>query len=220
MQTTFHASLHLTCCRERIISASRQFEAGFIGSFYTMDQLPKDRRAQIAIAGRSNVGKSSLLNRLLGKKKKLAKVSSTPGKTQSLNFYLINEQFYLVDLPGYGYAKASKSARARWRELIEDYLTSEKRLIGLLLLLDCRRDITEEDQQLVAWLTERQLPVLVAITKSDKLSKDKVNRKVRQVESELEIGAIPSSTLSGLGKNELMNAIHELVKRHTTTQKA
>ncbi len=214
MQSPGHAGSHSIRHREKTIKTHRQFEAIFVGSFYAIDQLPKDRRAQVAIAGRSNVGKSSLLNRLLGKRKKLAKVSATPGKTQSLNYYLINGEFYLVDLPGYGYARASRSAKAQWGKLIEDYLTGGKNLVGLLLLLDCRRETTDKDRQLLAWLAERELPVLVAITKSDKLSRDKIKRKVQQVEEELGLDAIPFSVVSGLGKNDLIAAVRELANTH------
>jgi GTP-binding protein len=150
------------------------------------------------------------LNRLLGQRK-LAKVSATPGKTRSLNFYLINDRFYLVDLPGYGYAKVPKKVKAGWGKLIENYLTKEKRLIGLVFLMDCRRDPTEEDRQLLDWLAQRRLPALVAVTKADKVNRDQLNRKVRRVEEELNLMAIPFSIKTGLGKNELARAVTDLV---------
>jgi len=191
--------------------ATRGFKANFVGSFFDLNQLPRDRLSQIAVAGRSNVGKSSLLNQLLGQRK-LAKVSSTPGKTRSLNFFLINEKYYLVDLPGYGYAKVPRSVKESWGKLIEDYLVNEERLIGLVLLLDCRRDPTEEDTKLIEWLEQRQVPVLVIVTKADKINRDQLNRKTRQVETELGAAVIPFSIKSGLGKNELVAAINELVR--------
>ena len=150
------------------------------------------------------------MNRLLGQRK-LAKVSSTPGKTRSLNFYLINDRFYLVDLPGYGYAKVPKKVKAGWGKLIEDYLVKEKRLIGLVLLLDCRREPTPEDLQLLDWLAARRLPALLAVTKADKINRDQLNRKVHAVESELNLPAISFSVKSGLGKNELARAVVDLV---------
>ena len=165
------------------------------------------------MAGRSNVGKSSLLNALCGSRK-LAKVSSTPGKTRSLNFFLVNDRFYLVDLPGYGYAKVSKQMRSDWARLIESYLQTAEPLIGLILLLDCRRDPTPEDAMLIEWLTARQLPVMGVITKADKLNRDKVNRKTRQVERELGIPAIPFSIKTGVGKHELVGAVLDLVEEH------
>ena len=154
------------------------------------------------------------MNRLLGQRK-LAKVSATPGKTRSLNFYLIDDRFYLVDLPGYGYAKVPKKVKAGWGKLIETYLVGEKRLIGLVLLLDCRRDPTPEDLQLLDWLAQRRLPALVAVTKADKINRDQLNRKVRRVEDELNLMAIPFSIKTGLGKNELARAVTDLVTEKT-----
>jgi len=198
--------------RERTIITSRQLNSQFIGSFFALDQIPKDRKPQIAIAGRSNVGKSSLLNRLLGSKK-LAKVSSTPGKTRSLNFFLVNDKFHLVDLPGYGYAKVPISVKMEWGILVRDYLTTVEHLVGLILLLDCRRETTVEDNELVAWLAERKLPVLIALTKADKLSRTRLNDKVREIEKELGTTVIACSAVSGLGKKELVDAVRELVGR-------
>jgi len=129
-----------------------------------------------------------------------------------LNFFLINEKYYLVDLPGYGYAKVPRSVKESWGKLIEDYLVNEERLIGLVLLLDCRRDPTEEDTKLIEWLEQRQVPVLVIVTKADKINRDQLNRKTRQVETELGAAVIPFSIKSGLGKNELVAAINELVR--------
>lgn len=194
-------------------------EASFVGSFFALDQLPRDRLPQVAVAGRSNVGKSSLLNQILSQRK-LARVSSTPGRTRSLNFFKIDNRYYIVDLPGYGYAKVSKSMRDEWGKLIEDYLTSADSLIGLVLLLDCRRELTQQDWELIGWLSERQLPVMVAITKADKLNKDKLNRKVRQFEAELGVAVIPFSIISALGKKALLASIRRLVDEHLQQAKA
>lgn len=201
--------------REITTIVARNPDAEFVGSFFALDQLPRDRLPQIAVAGRSNVGKSSLLNRIVGRKK-LAKVSRTPGRTRSLNFFRIDSSYYLVDLPGYGYAKVSKSMRDEWGQLIEDYLNEGKDLIGLLLLLDCRRDVTEADWRLIEWLSERKLPVLVAVTKADKLNRDKLNRRVQIIENELGVSAIPFSVVTGVGKNELWRALNDLVSDHTS----
>ena len=170
------------------------------------------------MAGRSNVGKSSLLNQIVSQRK-LAKVSSTPGRTRSLNYFKIDNRFYLVDLPGYGYAKVSKVLREQWGVLIEDYLTKCEDLIGMVLLLDSRRDPTAQDMELVAWLSERQLPVLVAVTKSDKLTRDAQNRKVRQTEEELGAAALAFSAVTGIGRIELMESIRQLVKDHKLQNK-
>ena len=169
----------------------------------------------MALAGRSNVGKSSLLNKLVGQKG-LAKVSGTPGKTRSLNFFLVNESFYLVDLPGYGYARVPKAVKESWGELVEQYLTGGSRLIGLVLLLDSRRDPTPEDAQMLEWLAARELPALIVLTKADKLKRSQINQKVQQVERDLQLSAIPTSVKSGMGKNDLVRAIVELVEESST----
>jgi GTP-binding protein len=188
-------------------------EAEFAGSFFDISELPRDSWPHIAIAGRSNVGKSTLLNKVLGRKK-LAKVSSTPGKTRSLNFFSVNGRFYLVDLPGYGYARASKQERKRWGILIEKYLTSAERLAGLVLLLDCRREPTPEDMTLLEWLSHRQVPVLGVVTKADKVGRFELNRKVEEIEEAMGIAALPFSSKSGIGKRELTKSILDLVKNY------
>ncbi|MBU8933817.1 MAG: ribosome biogenesis GTP-binding protein YihA/YsxC [candidate division Zixibacteria bacterium] len=196
------------------VSATKISTCSFVGSFFDLAQLPRDQRPQVAFAGRSNVGKSSLLNRLVGSKK-MAKVSNTPGKTRSLNFFLINNQYYLVDLPGYGYAKVSKAMRRDWGTLIETYLQHSENLVGLVLLLDCRRDITPEDDQLLEWLAKAGVPVMVAVTKTDKLNRDKAKRKVLQVERDLRVPAIGCSSVTGVGKKELLGSVRDLINEHT-----
>lgn len=191
-----------------------QFNCKFVGSFYALAQLPKDDLPCIALAGRSNVGKSSLLNRLVGQKN-MAKVSSTPGKTRALNFFLVNDKFYLVDLPGYGYAQVSKTIKATWGELIEQFLVKAEHLAGLVLLIDSRRDPTDEDIQMLAWLAQRKLVCMTVVTKSDKVNRDQLGRKVRQVELSLGVPALPFSALSGDGRKELSAAIAELVKEYS-----
>ncbi len=194
-------------------------EASFVGSFFALNQIPKDRLPQVAVAGRSNVGKSSLLNQIVGQRK-LAKVSGTPGRTRSLNYFKVDNRFYIVDLPGYGYAKVSKTMRAEWGKLIEEYLTGGDNLIGLILLLDCRRDPTPEDWELISWLSERQLPVMVTLTKSDKLNRDKLNRKVKQIEADLGVPVLPFSTVTGIGRRSLLTSIRDLVNEHFEQSKA
>lgn len=195
--------------------AIKNLECKFVGSFFDLSQIPKDARPQIAFAGRSNVGKSSLLNKLLGTKK-MVKVSKTPGKTRSLNFFLINDRYYFVDLPGYGYAKVSKQMRDEWGRLIEDYLENSKHLKGLALLLDSRRDPTAEDIQLLSWIADRKLAALAVVTKTDKLTRDKANRKVKQIQDRFNMTAIPFSTITGVGKKELLAAIDALMSESKT----
>ena len=142
-----------------------------------IEDLPRDRLPQIAFAGRSNVGKSTLLN-VLFNQRHLAYVSSTPGKTQTLNFYLVNSKFYLVDLPGYGYAKSAKTLRQAWQGLIESYLTGSEVLRLVVVLVDVRHPISELDLQLLEWLEARQQPYVVAATKADKLSGNELARNL------------------------------------------
>ena len=191
-----------------------EIDCQFVGSFYEFEKLPDDYLPQIAFAGRSNVGKSSLLNKLVGQKK-MAKVSSTPGKTRSINFFNVNKRFYFVDLPGYGYAKVSKTERESWGDLLEKYLTECQQLIGLVLLLDARREPTEENLMLTGWLEERKLPVIIALTKTDKLGRGELNEKVRAIQKEFDVAVIPFSIVSGIGKNEMLKAMSDLLKEET-----
>ena len=190
---------------------SRIVNCEFVGSYFSTRQIPDDSRPQVAFAGRSNVGKSTLLNHLVGRKK-MAKVSRTPGKTQSINFFLVNDRFYFVDLPGYGYARVPKKTKSGWQQLIEDYLAGSRFLIGLILLLDSRRDLTDQDKQLLKWLAARNLPVLGVLTKTDKISRDEVNRKVKQLQFQLDIAIIAFSALTNMGKKELLDSIHNLLQ--------
>lgn len=195
---------------------TNNIECEFVGSFFEVSQIPKNNRPQIAFAGRSNVGKSSLLNRLVGRKK-MAKVSQTPGKTRSLNYFLINNKCYFVDLPGYGYAKVPKAVRNSWGKLIENYLVQCEQLAGLVLLLDSRRDFTDQDRQMLEWLSEQGLPVLPVSTKIDKLGKNAAVKKRRQIEAELGVEVIQFSSVSGVGKKELMSAIGFLIANTNQT---
>lgn len=139
------------------------------------NQYPKDNLAEIALAGRSNVGKSSLINTLLHRKN-LARTSSQPGKTQTLNFYLVNDDFYLVDVPGYGYARVSQKKRQEFGEMIQDYLETRANLKGLILLIDSRHEPTKDDVAMYDYAQYLDLPILVVCTKIDKLKKSQVNK--------------------------------------------
>lgn len=141
----------------------------FSAAVATPESMLKTNKPEIAFLGRSNVGKSSLMNSLL-KVSGLARTSSTPGRTQSLNFFLINEEFYFVDLPGYGYAKASKNKRQEWGKLIEKYLAERQQLVLSILIVDARHEPSPLDLQMISWLQHFGLPYLVVSTKVDKLS--------------------------------------------------
>lgn len=150
---------------------------------YTQDSFPSHLSSngcmlpEIAIAGRSNVGKSSLINHLLGKK--LAKTSSTPGKTQSINFFCVDEQAALVDLPGYGYAKVSKQVREQWIKIIDQYFQYRSSLELILFLIDSRRELTEEDCAFVKWAAFKNKPMLLIFTKADKISENEKRKKTQ-----------------------------------------
>lgn len=178
-------------------------------------QLPDDALPEIALAGRSNVGKSSLINRMLNRKQ-LARTSAVPGKTQTLNYYRINDELYFVDFPGYGYAKVSKSERMRWGRLIERYLTQREELKLLLLLIDIRHPPTKDDQSMYEWVTYHGLPVCIVATKSDKLSRSRVPQHVKQIRQTLaapdSVPVIPFSSETGAGRDELWARILEAAK--------
>lgn len=174
---------------------------------------PDSKLPEIAFAGRSNVGKSSLLNSLV-RRKSFARVSKTPGRTREINFFRINNQFLFVDLPGYGYARISKEKKAEWRPLIESYLGRTAQLRGLVLLLDIRRDPSDDDRSMLDFLARLEIPTLIALTKSDKISKAAVQARVDDISRTLSIDAeqiIPFSVVTGHGRTELLEAIMQLV---------
>jgi GTP-binding protein len=189
-------------------------ELEFLGGVATAGGWrPESTLPEVAFAGRSNVGKSSLLNALL-RRRSAARVSRTPGRTREINFFRINSAFVLADLPGYGYARIAKSRRAEWRPLIEGYLKSSPNLRGLVLLLDARREPTDDDHAMLSFLAESGTPVLVAITKMDKLGKDAGQARVNAIASALELESeqvVPVSAQTGQGRDELAEAVMELV---------
>lgn len=184
--------------------------AVFFCSYKDVGKIPSDGRAQIAFAGRSNVGKSTLLNRLVGQKK-LAKTSKTPGRTRLINFFTINDSYYFVDLPGYGFAKASKKDKNEWGRMVERYFQERKNLKGLILLLDCRREPNDDDLMLLDWLRSEKIEFTIALTKADKLSKSKLINKIRALKKDFGIESIPFSSLSGIGRKELWKWINNTV---------
>ncbi len=178
--------------------------------------FPPGELPEVAFLGRSNVGKSSLLNRLVARKQ-LARTSRTPGKTRLLHFYRVERpgrELLLVDLPGYGYAKTAKSERARWKGLIEDYLGRREALRVAVLLQDLRRDPSEDETLLLDWLAEREIPALVALTKIDKLKPNKRATRLRDLGGSLPVQAdwvIPTSARTGAGIDQLWQVIDTLL---------
>ncbi len=177
----------------------------------------------MAFSGRSNVGKSSLINRLLGRPRaKVARVSSTPGKTQEINFYRVaaewdgrTREFFLVDLPGYGYARAPTAVRDAWRPLIESYLAANPKLEGIVQLLDVRHDPTEQDLQMLGYLGELGLPVLIVLTKVDKLKTQARRERVAKLTGDLGLDSeqvIPFSAVTGEGRDEVLGGVAALLE--------
>lgn len=188
----------------------------FLGGMATPDGWrPSTELPEIAVAGRSNVGKSSLLNRLF-RRKAFARVSNTPGRTRELNFFRVNNEFVLVDLPGYGYARVSKARREEWRPLISGYLRRSPTLRGIVELLDVRHDPTEEDHQMFELLAELGLPTLVVVTKTDKLKPQQVKSRMTTIARQVGVDEdqlVPFSALSDAGRDELAEAVVALLQQ-------
>jgi GTP-binding protein len=175
---------------------------------------PDSPLPEVAFAGRSNVGKSSLLNSLV-RRKSFARVSRTPGRTREINFFRVNNGFVLVDLPGYGYARVSKEKKSVWRPLIESYLRRTTQLRGIVLLLDIRREPSDDDRAMLDVLAEVEVPTIVALTTTDKLSKAAARERAADISRELALTAdqiIPFSAQTGEGRVELLEAITGLVE--------
>lgn len=157
-----------------------------IGSFVREEQFPEDGLPEFALAGRSNVGKSSFINRMIYRKA-MARISSKPGKTQQLNFYRIEEQLYFVDVPYYGYAKVSKTERAAWGKMIERYFMGREQLKAVVLIVDIRHNPTNDDQMMYDFLKHYNIPVIVVATKADKIPKGKWDKHKKNVRDELQM---------------------------------
>jgi len=189
-------------------------KAEFVSSFVDIKSLPADNLPEIALVGRSNVGKSSLINKLVNRKN-LAKSSSTPGKTRTLNYYLINGAFYMVDLPGYGYARVSKQEQNKWGKTIEKYLSSRQQLRGVIQLLDIRHPPTENDIMMKQWLEHHQIPILLIATKTDKVSRNEKNKNLAVIKKALDLepdqSPITFSAENGEGVNEVKEALEEIL---------
>jgi GTP-binding protein len=187
--------------------------ARFVTSAAEAKQFPPENLPEIAVVGRSNVGKSSLINTLTGQDG-LARTSRTPGRTRLVNWFEIDGKFHLVDLPGYGYAEVSREMRESWRPLIESYLSERKTLAGVLLLIDVRRGVQDDELDFVPWLEARETPIVVALTKADKLAKNKRMLEVSKAKKTLGLRRDPFavSAQTGEGIDPLWRAIVGLLK--------
>ncbi|MBR0086020.1 MAG: YihA family ribosome biogenesis GTP-binding protein [Lachnospiraceae bacterium] len=177
-------------------------------------KLPKNELPEIAFAGRSNVGKSSLINKLLNRRS-LARTSSQPGKTQTINYYKVNEQLYFVDLPGYGYAKVSKAIKEQWGRMIEKYLQTSDKLSLVFLLVDIRHEPSENDKVMYSWIMENGFNPIIILTKKDKISRGAVKKQVSLIMKALKVEegtpVIPFSAETGDGRDEIWGMIEEYV---------
>ncbi len=187
--------------------------AEFLKSAAKSAHYPQPVISEIAFAGRSNAGKSSLINTLLNRKK-LVKTSSTPGKTRLINFFLINNLFLFVDLPGYGYAKVPKSVKKKWGPMVEAYISERETLKGVVIIMDIRRTPGPEDRQLFSWLDYLNIISIPVLTKIDKLSKTKQKKQLHIIAENLlleENSLFPFSAKTGQGKDEIWTAIKKIL---------
>lgn len=193
----------------------------FAGSVARADGPMPNELPQVAFSGRSNVGKSSLINVLLRRtRKKLAHVSATPGKTQLLNFYRVNDRFFLVDLPGFGYAQVPRSVQEAWLALVERYLSTQERLRGVVHLVDSRHPPMEGDRQMLDYLATLGLPTLVVLTKIDKLKASQRERAIARATRDLQVDAeqlLPFSSKTGEGREALLDALESLLRDENGT---
>ena len=195
----------------------------FAGAIARPGAKPPDRLKQIAFSGRSNVGKSSLINRLLGRTRaRLARVSARPGKTREINFYRVRAslhdadevEFFLVDLPGYGYARVPAAMRRGWKPLIEQYLRGTPDLAGVVQLIDARHDPTAEDREMARYLAALGVPTLFVVTKVDKLSRSRRESQLRRIVQQLGVDpdqVVPFSARTGEGRDHLLEALEDLL---------
>ena len=189
-------------------------DAHFVSSNSKIDRLPKDNIPEYAFIGRSNVGKSSLINALV-QRKGLAKTSSTPGKTIAINHFMVNDSWYLVDLPGYGYAQRSKKSREEWRVMLANYISRRRNLICTFVLVDSRIEPQNSDVGFMEWLGENQVPFCIVFTKADKLSKTELDKNVEAYKKRLleDWEELPklfiTSAESKLGREEILDFIEE-----------
>lgn len=180
----------------------------FIKSAVLPQDYPVSQKPEVAIAGRSNAGKSSFINALGSNK--IAKVSSTPGKTRLLNFFTMGESYNLVDMPGYGFAARSNDEVVEWRQMIEDYLLGRENLRGLILIMDGRRDWSEDEELLKRFSEERQFPIAVVLTKADKMTRNEINAAVAKIKRSSGMSAVfATSALKKQGQEEIERYVYE-----------
>lgn len=182
--------------------------AEFVTSADKLANCPNLNTPEIALIGRSNVGKSSFINAICNRKS-LAKTSNTPGKTRLINFFNINNEFALVDLPGYGYAKVSKQEQNKWKKTLEEYLLEREPLIGVIQFIDSRHDVQNNDIAMREWLDYNNIPVVTIATKVDTLPKNKVIKSINNIAKTLNSKVYSFSSKSGIGKNEILNLLQD-----------
>ena len=198
----------------------KQCDLKYIGTNFS--HYPMDGKPEIAFAGKSNVGKSTLINAILGRKA-LARTSSQPGKTRTINFYGVNDMMYVVDLPGYGFAQVSKSEKARWREMIEGYYNQDREFCCVVSLIDIRHPATALDVNMIEFLIAAELPFMIVCTKADKLSKNKCAQSIAALRRQLgfsrdEVEIIPISSANGSGIDDLKAALERRIKAYNNDE--
>ena len=194
--------------------------ATFVTGAPSLGECPPENYPEFCFAGRSNVGKSSIINKLTNRNK-LARTSNTPGKTQQINYYLIDNQIYIVDLPGFGFAKVPKNERERWGRDIHTYILNRNTLRLIFHLVDARHNPTALDEEFFYWMGSHQIPFVILLSKADKLSKNKLSKSKSAVESllmemNIDVPVIPCSAETGLGMNETRSVIQEFSIEHST----
>ena len=192
-------------------------KSAFVSSAATPKDIIKSDYKQIAVVGKSNVGKSSFIN-LLTNDSKLARTSKLPGRTRLINYFLINEAFLLTDLPGYGFAKVNKEEKKKWARLIDDYLHNEEKLCHVLFLVDIRHEPTADDAQMYNFLVMRNLPFTIVATKSDKLPKSQIKNRIRHLAAVFKLGETDILPVSGLlktGREAVLQKIEQIISYQT-----
>jgi len=185
--------------------------ATFITSSTCLKNCPDFNLPEIALIGRSNVGKSSFINTLTNRKK-LAKTSNTPGKTRLINFFNINEELIIADLPGYGYAKISKTEQEKWSKILEEYLKDREPLKAVIQFIDARHDVQNNDYQMREWLDFHKIPIITLATKTDTLSKNEAFRAIQNISKTLDTEVIEFSSKTGIGKDKILAVFTGIIK--------